>query len=380
LIQHKKRGAGSPPLVVLNRYGFGLEVNREVETREGVEDAVQSLAPLGQRDQVALVHLGEGVVQGPEVARGKLLMRGLLPLVENVGNHRLANRASAIAAQDEGASLVIGEGRLLVLGNAGLLLVPHIGERANSTRNDLRQVAQHVGRVATSEHNLIVENEIGADERSIASAEASREALVMRVAETHNRARGTSLAHVDLEKTEVTLTETGSGVQFLLDRETRKLHLLAENRDEIRVRDRLISLGSVGGRNLGEIGKADLGIVCAADMEVYALHFFIWLRLTKRSLERFGQSSRTFLLNFRGKLGSGDIGLVGSFVEPLLERLMVLDLDTRNLVIESDAGQSAAHRTVHDRIIVIHESSLQGGIAFANFFLRSAEFFFEKKA
>lgn len=69
------------------------------------------------------------------------------------------------------------------------------------------------------------------------------------------------------------------------------------------------------------------------------------------------------------------IRLVGPFVEPLLERFMVLDLDTRNLVIKGDAGQSAAHRTVHNRIIVIHESSLRGEIAFANFFLRSAEFF-----
>jgi len=321
---------------------------------------VQGLAALGQRDQVALVHLGEGVVQGPEVARGKLFVSGLFPLVENIRDHRLANSTSAIPAQDESASLVIRQGRLLVLGDASLLLVPHIGERANSARNDLRQVAQHVGRVATSEHNLIVENEIGANERSIASAEASREALVVRVAETHNRARRASLAHVDLEKTEVTLTETGSRVQFLLDRETRKLHLLAENRNEIRVRDRLIRFGSVGSRNLGEIGKADLGIVCAADMEVYALHFFIWLRLRKRSLERFGQSSRTFSINFRGEFGSAAVRIVGPFVEPLLKSGSVFDFDTRNLVNESDARQSAAHGTVHNRIIFIHREQSTG--------------------
>jgi len=87
------------------------------------------------------------------------------------------------------------------------------------------------------------------------------------------------LAHVDLEKTEVTLTETGSRVDFLLDRETRKLHLLAENRNEIRVRDGLVGIGSVGSRDLGEVGEADFGIVCTADTEVDRLHFFIWLRL-----------------------------------------------------------------------------------------------------
>ena len=34
---------------------------------------------------------------------------------------------------------------------------------------------------------------------------------------------------------------------------------------------------------------------------------------------------------------------ISPFVEPLLKRFMVLDLDTRNLVIEGDAGESAAH-------------------------------------
>jgi len=118
---------------------------------------VQGLAPLGERDEVALVHLGESVVQRPEIARGKLFMHGLFPLVENVGNHRLANRASAIAAQDESASLVIGQRGRLVLGNASLLLVPHIGERTDSTRNDLRQIAQNVGCVTASKHNFVVE-------------------------------------------------------------------------------------------------------------------------------------------------------------------------------------------------------------------------------
>ena len=340
---------------------------------------MQGLAPLGQRDEVALVHLGEGVVQGPEVARGKLFMRGLLPLVENVSNHGLANRASAIPAQDEGASLVIRQGRLLVLGNAGLLLVPHIGERADSTRNDLRQVAQDVGRVTASKHNFIVEHQIGADERRITSAEASREALVMRIAQTYNRARRASLAHVNLEKAKVTLAETSSRVDFLLDRETRKLHLLAENRNEIRMRYRLIRLGSIGSRNLGEIGKADLGIVCTADTEVNAVHFFIWLRLTTESVEKFLRDSRIFLIYFLGKLGGENVGLVGPLHEPVPKRRSVLDFNTGNLVNEGDAGHRAAHRTVHDRIIFIHESSLRGGTALANFFLSFFEFKFAQR-
>ena len=93
-------------------------------------------------------------------------------------------------------------------------------------------------------------------------------------------------------------------------------------------------------------------------------------------MRKFAWSSRTFLINFRGEFGSVTVRIVGPFVEPLLKRFMVLDLDTRNLVIEGDAGESAAHRTVHDRIIVIHKSSIQGMNALANFFLRSAEFFF----
>ena len=68
---------------------------------------MQGLAALGERKQVPLVNLGKGVVQRPEVARGKLFVRGLLPLVENIRDHRLADCASPIAAQDQVARFLI---------------------------------------------------------------------------------------------------------------------------------------------------------------------------------------------------------------------------------------------------------------------------------
>ena len=240
---------------------------------------MQGLAPLGQCDQVALVNLGESVVKAPEVARRELLVQRLFPLVENVRDHGLANRARTIAAQDKRASLVIRQRGRLILSNARLLLVPHIGQRANSTRNDLRQVAQNVSGVTASENDFVVEHEVRADVRRIASAKASGEALVVRVAKAHNRARRSGAAHVNLEKTEVTLTETRGRVDFLLDRKAHIFHLVAKDRDEISVRNRLIGFGRVGSNDLGKVGKGDFGVVCTADTQVDSIHIFVLFRL-----------------------------------------------------------------------------------------------------
>ncbi len=271
MIKQKKKGGSChlPPIALRHNLHLGLDVNREVQTRERVEDAVQALAALGQRDEVALVDLGEGVVQRPEVARGEVFVQGLFPLVENVRDHRLANRASAIAAEDKGASLIIGQGRLGVLGDASLVAGPHIAQLANRTRNNLRQVAQDVDGVTASQRDFVVKREVRANERSVARANASGEALVVRVAEADNRARLRSLlAHVDLEKAEVALTETSGRVQLLLDVEASVFHLLAEDADEVSVRNRLVAFRPVGSRDLGEVSEADLGIIGTANVQV----------------------------------------------------------------------------------------------------------------
>ena len=93
----------------------------------------------------------------------------------------------------------------------------------------MRQVEQHVSSVTAREHNLIMENEIAAHERSVARADASGEALVVRVAQANDGASGASLAEVNLEKAKVPLTEAGHGVQLLLNRELAVVHLLAED-------------------------------------------------------------------------------------------------------------------------------------------------------
>jgi len=269
LIQQRKKGGGFPPPDNSGRHlHLGLDVNRQVQTGERIEDAVQGLAPLGQGNQVALVNLGEAIVQAPQVARREFFVRGLLPLVEHIGNHRLANRPRPIAAENEVARFVIRQGRLGVLRHARFVLRPHIAQRANRARNDLRQVAQEVRRMAATENNLVVENEVAANERSVARADASGETLIVRIAEADNGARRASFAHIDFEQAEVTLAEAGGGVNLLLDREARGLHLIAEDANEVSVRDRLVRIRLAGRINFEEISAADLGIVGTANAEV----------------------------------------------------------------------------------------------------------------
>ena len=122
--------------------------------------------------------------------------------------------------------------------------------------------------MAATENNLVVENEVAANERSVARADASGETLIVRIAEADNGARRSLLAHIDFEQTEVTLAEAGGRVDLLLDREARRLHLLTEDADEISVRDRLVRIRLAGRSHLDEISGADLGIVGTANAEV----------------------------------------------------------------------------------------------------------------
>ena len=248
---------------------------------------MEGLAALGEREQVPLVNLGEGIMQGPEIARGKLLVRGLFPLVENIGNHRLADCARPIATQDQVARLLIGKLLALIGRDARLVLRPHIGQGANRAPDNLGQVAQHVGRVATGEHNLIMKNEIAANEGSVARADASGEALIVRVAQADDGASGASLAEVNLEKAEIPLTETRDRVQLLLDREISRAHIVAEDRNEVRVRDGLIRRRLFGRLDGGEFSDADLGIIGTADAEIDGVHTKERLRGLNRACKSF---------------------------------------------------------------------------------------------
>jgi hypothetical protein len=115
--------------------------------------------------------------------------------------------------------------------------------------------------MAATENNLVVENEVAANERSVARADTSGKTLVVRIAEANDGARRSSLAHINLEKTEVTLTEAGGGVDLLLDREARRLHLIAEDADKLGVGDRLVRIRLARRSNFEEVSAADLRIV-----------------------------------------------------------------------------------------------------------------------
>ena len=122
--------------------------------------------------------------------------------------------------------------------------------------------------MAATENNFVVENEVAANERSVARADASGETLVVRIAEANDGARRSLLAHIDFEQTEVTLAEAGGGVNLLLDREARRLHLIAEDANEVSVGDRLVRIRLARRSNFEEVSAADLGIIGSADADV----------------------------------------------------------------------------------------------------------------
>ena len=229
---------------------------------------MQSLAALGQREEVALVNLGEGIVQRPEVARGKVLMIRLLPLRENVGNLSLADCTSAIAAQDQRVGLLVVKLRCVVARDAGFVARPHIAQLANGTRDDLRKIAENVRRMTTTKHNLVVKDQIVTNEGRIASHNASRKALIVRVAKANDSSRGTLLAHIDLKQAEVTLTEASRSVKLLDHVEIFILELLAKDRDEIRVCHRLVGFRRQGRRDIAKLLDGQGFVFATTDIQV----------------------------------------------------------------------------------------------------------------
>ena len=106
-------------------------------------------------------------------------MLWLVPLVENVGNLSFATRASLEAAQDEIVSHAVVNFARLVRVNAVVGSLPRLRKLTNGARDKRRQVAHDVSRVTATKHNLVIENEIGANEGRITCGNASTERFIV---------------------------------------------------------------------------------------------------------------------------------------------------------------------------------------------------------
>jgi len=204
---------------------------------------MQRIATLGERDQVSAHDVGERVVQAPEVAfHFPLAVFGSVPLVENVSQCRLAHRTATIGASEDIVRLVVLERVGLVSLNPLGIVAPSVEQLAESTRKDVRKVAQDELGVTTSDLDLVVEGEVIAYERSRASVDASRKHFVVRVTQADDSPDVLLLREVRdtryLEQAEVTETATSKGVSLLRDGQTSVADDLAQTLDEREVRDR----------------------------------------------------------------------------------------------------------------------------------------------
>ena len=214
----------------------------ETNSCERVEQPVQRIATLGERDQVSAHDVGERVVQAPEVAlEFPLAMLWRVPLVENVSQCRLAHRATTIGASEDIVRLVVLERVSLIGFDAVGVVAPSVEQLTESTREDVRKVAQDELGVTTSDLDLVVEGKVVADKRSRASVDASRKHFVVRVTQANDSPDVLLLREVRdtryLEQAEVTETATSKGVSLLRDGETSVADDLAQTLDEREVRD-----------------------------------------------------------------------------------------------------------------------------------------------
>ncbi len=243
---------------------------RQRDASERVEKSVERVAPLGQCQHVAAHDVGERVVQAPQVALLRpLCVFGSVPLVENVRQCRLADRANAIRFGDEVMRLKVVDGARLVSLNALGVVAPSVQQLAECARKQHRQVAQDELGVTTSDLDLVVEGEIVADERSRTSVDASGERLVMRVTQADHSADVLLLREVgdsrDLEQAEVAQAVASKGVSLLRDGESSVPHDLAQTLDQSEVRDghpRIRGCGSGGFLNFRGFHGVTAAVQC----------------------------------------------------------------------------------------------------------------------
>ena len=109
-----------------------------------------------------------------------------VPLLKHLTDLRLTASTSAVSAEDEVMRERVVKLDRLVVVNARIGVNPALHELADCLADNQGQVSKDVHRVTATQHNLIVENHIGADEGRITSHHASAARLVVRVAETEN--------------------------------------------------------------------------------------------------------------------------------------------------------------------------------------------------
>lgn len=185
-------------------------------------------------------------------------MLWLVPLVEDVGNLSLATRTSLEATKDEIVSDTIINLTRLVRVNAVVGGLPRVHQLPNRTRNERRQVTHDVSRVTATKHNLIIENEVGANERRITCGDTCTKRFVVRVAEAHDCANVITMLTrdaLDLEQAEVALTEAVERVMLIDNLKLGVVNCITELRHKRIVSDWMPTLGRLWSRNLLNVSE-----------------------------------------------------------------------------------------------------------------------------
>ena len=151
-----------------------------------VHEAVQSFGALGQRIEVALQHLCEGVEHRPRIAWFELVVVRCAPLMHDVHDMSFGTSTREHPANDEVIRLHIGKLAFLVSVETLLLEVPMVSKFAQRAGNNLREVAHDMARVLAGELYFSHEREVIANKNVCTKHQRSRETLVVRVAHAHD--------------------------------------------------------------------------------------------------------------------------------------------------------------------------------------------------
>lgn len=240
----------------------------------GVEEAVEGLCAPREGIQGTLEVLSGGVEQAPAVAiLGKLRVPGIAPLVQDARNLGHGAGTGVEHADHQVVGFRVREFIFLVGGDAGVHVVPALGQAAHGTDGETGEVVHDVSGVLAGDFDLAGKGEVVADEHRRSHDEASREHLVVAVAEAEHVGVVFGLIAVgDLEQAEVAVTTLGQGVGLIDDPHVRGGEGLLDLADEGVVRDGVPGVGGGWCADGGDLFTGDSSGTAVED-EVGGFHF-----------------------------------------------------------------------------------------------------------
>ena len=204
-----------------------------------IQKRMKSLGPLGELDQVALEGFSHGIEEAPHGAGREGFMPGLTPFSEHARDILVRANADIRGADDQVMRRAIIQISQLVGADAGILVMPRLDQLTNCPLDELWQIPVNKPSMFPGNLHLAAEAEVVTNEDTGSRNNASREGLVVAIAQAENPAVvGIGLFPLHLEEAKISAPVMRQGVSLIADVEPVHFEGAFDLGDEVDMWDR----------------------------------------------------------------------------------------------------------------------------------------------